>query len=413
MRYLSYELLKLAEEFLGQLNYKKDVFSRNVHQLRELIERKQVGLAYKKIADSEKNLTRLNYPDDVYYYNRHLLKSLSNYLELIQDKTLNNDDIIAEGENIIILAFVVIFHTTFNLSIGKGTYNQEIPSSLIYNFLSELDTVSLQEKTKAAPGAIAETIEFYFRLMRLQTEPANEENYFILKSSFEHFADKINKEDLYNFYTALRSYSVQKMLRSRNEFRKEQFEIDKLAIKHDAYSPAKHKYFQLVPFRNYLNAAIVEGDFEWADELVKNYLHKVDPKYRPDMLNYSKAIISFMKNNFEDALKNINLLKGSNIFFKFDLRAYNLMIYYELGWYEPALEYIDSYRHFLNKNRSIGELRIKVVSNFVSFTNDLVKIKLNISKKSIPELKKEVQEASLVTNKTWLQNKIAELINIK
>ena len=150
IRYITYELLNLAEEFLGQINYRKDVFSSNIHILKELIERNQAKLAYKKISDAEANLTQQNYPDDVYYYNKHLLKSRSNYLELLQDKNLNSTDLIGEAENIILLAFVVIFHTTFNLFISRNTYNQETPSNIIYDFLSELNVEKLIAKAKTA-----------------------------------------------------------------------------------------------------------------------------------------------------------------------------------------------------------------------------------------------------------------------
>src|SRR5207247_8021573 len=139
-----------------------------------------------------------------------------------------------------------------------------------------------------------------------------------------------NNEDLYNFYTALRSYCVQKMLNSEDKFRKEQFEIDKLAIKYEAYSPAKQKYFQVIPFRNYLSSALSARELGWAEEFITNYLHKVNPKYQADLLNYSRATMSLVQKKFVDALRYVNLIKGTNIFFKYDVRAYTLMIYYEL-----------------------------------------------------------------------------------
>src|SRR5207247_27237 len=123
-----------------------------------------------------------------------------------------------------------------------------------------------------------ETIEFYYKLMLLQSDFQNEDNYHKLKSSFGYYAGKLNNEDLYNFYTALRSYCVQKMLNSEDKFRKEQFEIDKLAIKYEAYSPAKQKYFQVIPFRNYLSSALSARELGWAEEFITNYLHKVNPK---------------------------------------------------------------------------------------------------------------------------------------
>ena len=245
--------------------------------------------------------------------------------------------------------------------------------------------------------------------MLLQLDFENEENFYSLKSSFEEYAKKINPEDTYNLYTALRSYCVQKVLHSNESFRKEQFDIDRLAIKYEAYSPAKHKYFQIIPFRNYLTVSISAGEFDWAEELINNYLHKLNPKYQSDLLNFSRAAISFMKKDFETSLKYTNLLKGSHIFFKYDIRAYTLMNYYELGMFEPALEHIDSYRHFLNKNISVSKRRRRVVLNFVNLINDIILYRLKSSRKNLSNIKNEINTTSSLSNKTWLLKKISEL----
>src|SRR5205085_2421516 len=103
--------------------------------------------------------------------------------------------------------------------------------------------------------------------------------------------------------------------------------------------------------------------------------------------------------------------KGTHIFFKYDIRAYTLMNYYELGMFEPAIEFIDSYRHFLNKNISVSKSRRKVVLNFVNVMNDIILLKLNSSRKSLEDIKNEISAATLLSSKSWLLKKISELEN--
>ncbi len=408
LRYLSSGALKLAVEFLGELNYRQDIFGTNIYSIKELIERKQIRIAEKKIAEAGKNLTPTNYPNEVYYYNKHLLKSQSNYLALTQNKTLKPDDLVQEGENIILLLFVVLMQTTYNLSIMENTYNLNNPNNIITDFLSSINIDEFIQKASLSKQSATRIYELYHNMMQLKREPLKDEPFKKLKASLEYYLGILNKQDQYNLFMALESFCAYRILKGGSNFKKEKFELLKQSLRYNILSPSQSGFFPTADFRNFVIEGVDAGEFDWAEEFVKNYIHKVDAKQKENILNLSYATINFGKKKYDIAIDNLSRITAGNVFFKYDIKSFMLKIYYEMNLIEPAYELIDTYRHFLKTNTSLSKRRKDSVLNFIRFTNLLIKIKNGDNSVSYDQLKKDIAETGWITNKEWLLEKLDE-----
>jgi hypothetical protein len=409
LRYLSSGLLKLAVEYLGQLNLKQDIFGTNIYSIKELIERKQIKIAEKRIAEAGKNLAPSNYPNEVYYYNRHLLKSQSNYLALTQNKTLNPDDLVQEGENIILLLFVVLMQTTYNLSVMENTYNLNNPNNIIIDFLSTINIDKFIQKASQSKFSNAKIYELYHNMMLLKREPQNDEPFYKLKSFLKYYLEILNKQDQYNLFMALESFCAYRILKGDSNFKKEKFELLKQSLRYNIFSPSQSGFFPTADFRNFVIEGVDAGEFEWTEEFVKNYIDKVDAKQKENIFNLSYATINFGKKKYDLAIENLSRITTGNVFFKYDIKSFMLKIYYEMNLIEPAYELIDSYRHFLKTNASLSKRRKDSVLNFIKFTNLLLKMKNGDNSISHDLLKKDIAETAWITNKEWLLEKFDEL----
>lgn len=83
------------------------------------------------------------------------------------------------------------------------------------------------------------------------------------------------------------------------------------------------------------------------------------------------------------------------------------MIYYELEWFVPAAELLDSYRHFVRTDKLLPETYIQRCNSFINFFNRLLKINDNIENKGF-EISELISELS-TTSQTWLLKKAYEL----
>lgn len=407
VRYYTCELLRLAEDFLAEINMKKERFIYEINSLKELIERKQHKLAAKKLADAAIRLGKESYPNEIYFYYLHLLKSLTNYQALISDKRIKSKVVIEEGESIVMLFLVIISQTMFNLLLMKESYNEDLPNNLILGIKKTLD---MEKLLKEADGhRYYELLRLYISLIDLKTKPDDDSCYYYLKSAIDKYSKLLNKVDLYNLLTALKSYCIQRNLRGDIKFQKERFEIELRSIELDAYSPSNNKYLQVIPFRNFILSAINANEQNTAEEFIKQFFHKLDPKTRDSSVNLAFASLYFSKKQYNNALDALSKVRQINVFFKHDVKSILLKIYFEMNQIEPALELIDSYKHFLKSNKDIPGVRQKAVLNYLKITEELLLFKTGKRKKTLGEISSEISSINLISNTTWLLEKINEL----
>lgn len=409
MRYYTNELLKLAENFLAQENLKKDRFIYDVHSLKELIERREDKLSYKKLADIRKTLQSVSYPNEIYFFYLHTLSSLSNYLLLLNDEKQVPDDFIKEGESIIMLMFVVITQTSSNLLLLNRTYNQEIPQNLIFQLLEKFNFEEFIRCAEEGNSVHTHLLKMYYAIIMLKSDHLNDAHFYYLKSQLPYYAKVLDKLDLYNVYIAMQSYVAQALLRDKDVFRKERFELSLLAIEFDAYSPSSQKYLLLGPFREFILSAIYLGEFEAAENFISDYSNRLDPKTRNDSVNIAFATIRHAQKKYDEALESLSKVKPIDLFFKHDIKSLSMMIYYDKDLIEATYEMADTYRQFVVKNKNIPAVRRKRVISFINTVKELLMVKSGKSKKTAAEIYNEISNTKNIQYSKWLLEKANEL----
>nr|HMT12303.1 hypothetical protein [Ignavibacteria bacterium] len=71
------------------------------------------------------------------------------------------------------------------------------------------------------------------------------------------------------------------------------------------------------------------------------------------------------------------------------------------GKYETALNLIDSYKHFIKKDRNYTPKMKQGYLLFLTFIYDLIRLKLGLSRKSVNDVKEKLTN-SLPMRKDWL-----------
>ena len=84
------------------------------------------------------------------------------------------------------------------------------------------------------------------------------------------------------------------------------------------------------------------------------------------------------------------------------------MIYYELKWFVPAAELLDSYRHFVRTDKLLPETYIQRCNTFINYFNRLLKINDSIENK-VFEISEMITELKS-TSQNWLLKKALELV---
>ena len=164
-------------------------------------------------------------------------------------------------------------------------------------------------------------------------------------------------------------------------------------------------------FRNIFYTAVVLKKYEWAEAFLNDYHSYLLPEQREDMFNYTKAVLNFERKRFAEALEQIFRVNYNFFVLKYEAKTLTMKILYELKLFEQALSLIDSFSHFLSKNKKVSELYKRQFMNFLKYCRALIKKsqkKEQFTKVDIAELKKKISDEKDIINKSWLLEKAEE-----
>lgn len=159
--------------------------------------------------------------------------------------------------------------------------------------------------------------------------------------------------------------------------------------------------------------AVIQKEFKWAEKFIKEHINELSPEQKEDMEHYSKAVLYFEKNKFESSLEEISKVKYKYFIYKYDVKLLMLKSYYELGYFENALFLIDSFSHFLSKNRTVSELEKERFGNFLLNLKSLIKIKTGSASGKGDDLYRIISGIRVINSRKWLLEKAKELAKSK
>lgn len=246
---------------------------------------------------------------------------------------------------------------------------------------------------------------YFNMLMLLNTE---EEKYYTdLIKGRQKFEPYLSGIDEYNISIVSMQYCYKKIMKGESGYRKQMFEIANIIIEKNLI-PAGNidPYF----FTNVIRNAVLINEFEWSENFINDYEHRLNPENADEIIEYSNAMIGVGKGDFEKSLNHLSKINIDRSNMKLDMKNLLIVIYYELNYSEELISLIDTHRHFLQRDKSVPEKSKSDNSAFLKSVSDLMKLKLNKDKNSVYLLKKRLENASYFSQKEWLLKKAEELL---
>jgi len=197
-----------------------------------------------------------------------------------------------------------------------------------------------------------------------------------------------------------------KRLKSGSPFTKELFEALKLMMEFYKYSG--EQFLRYTMYSNILRIGLQLGEYEWTEEFIKNYHILLEDSIKDNMLIYSNAYLAFTRGDFEKCLEYESKINFQTFQQRYYLRDLRLSSLYELGKFETALSLIDSYKHFIKKDQNYTPKMKQGYLLFLSFINDLIRLKLGISRKNAGDIMVKLTN-SMPMRKDWLMKKFDEI----
>jgi len=401
MKNLISDLMALAEEYLAFTKYKSDKFNKTKYFL-ESLDLKHLDMLFEiKYAEAEKKIHSRYIEEENYFFKKYQLELLRGNHQFQKKDFASENRLQIITDNFIKYTLLRILKMyTFMINENIAYLMQSKEMVLINEIIGHIKQYEYNDTP---------SIRIYYLILMIVMEDAEAEKYYfeLKKIKIKH-KGYFDKEESYNINICIANYCTKKVLTGEKKFLSEYFEAIKDSIFDDPWgNPEIISHFR---FMNAVITGIKLGEIIWAESFIRDFQGKLQHDYRSETVGLTTAMVFFAKEKYGQALEVLTRINFDDCHHKMHLRNLTLQIYFELSHFEPALSIIDSYRHFLSREKSISELYRVYNVNFVKYFNELLNLKIGIKEISADELLFKVNKSPEFANKDWVVEKLKKLI---
>lgn len=412
---LVYDLTRLCENFLMNEYASKDSFNMYYGYLYYLFQKEIGNLFLTKFHALFKKVRQLEMNREIDVKDKHEILSKIYLLKCHYSDQFDRHPRMGEEFNqhsinsasLFLFSLLETCINALNLT-SKNFYNKEVnPIVQFVNKAAAEGLISeLLDSVKAHSTDTYDVLRTYYKYYLSLSNNSSLEKYFDFKKTLTNLADNFSRTDKFNLYSGLRvSFNV---LVSPHINRTQEFiDIRKMMMKNDVVLNP-NGLMDEISFVSEIQTACSIGDHEFIKQFSDKYVDHLPKAQRENLRKYALAHLYFAQNEFDKSLEQTLTINYNLLGVKFYLRNLQMMIHYEKNDYNSFLLLIDSFKHFLSKNKYITKDWKETQTLLIKFFNRLFSLKEKYNEFELKALKEEVN-SSMVLKKQWLLKKIDDL----
>lgn len=404
MRNIISDLLRLAEEFLAVTGFQADNIKKGLQLLEELYNRKLWNHFQRQREKTDIEIEKDGFKNGKYFDRKAELTVL--YLGFLREEDINfreTHKVLQETSDLMTAGSLVklLFYNTYMLSVQANIGN----ISYRLNLADEIESFF---ENKGKHYLQIPYIEAYYLSYKL-FETKDEKYFYKLKDSFQRNFNRINNLDKTEIFSAMKYYAF--INEGKTEFIKELFLLYKQEVESGIYNDSDD-FIDSGSFMAVVRRGFDAEEFKWTEEFINNHINEVKEDSRKDTLHQCIAAKYYWEKNYDSSLRELAKITSGILQFKLNIKSLTLNIYYDLNETEQFYSHVDTYKHFILKNKLVHERIRGYINNYINYSKRLFDIKnTNVPYKEfeLRKLRKEISENQALTEKIWLLKKAEEL----
>lgn len=402
IRNITSDLFALAKNFLAQLYYRDESVFYPTFLLEKLREKKLYGIIDQSLKSFKKELKAAKTLDEFFLLKQSELSQQEHFHQILKDPLGSFEYFQKDFDNFLEYALLRLLKFYSIMIHDKVQNNLEFDMKMFSQVL---------EFIKEPSNLRNPTLIIYSRIVFLVLEHS-EKYFFELKELREHFSENLTREDRYMLDLYMGSFCADVYNTTANpDFQREHFLLSKAQFDRDEMTIGSMLY---PDFMIHVKIATRVREFEWAEKFMEKYADQLPDDEKDSCINFCRAYMSYYKGEYEMAL---NLLSKSNFsknLLKTQVRILMLQSYYELGYFDVIPSMIETFRKFLDRDKSIPGMYKDSFMRYLKLFGDLIRVRFSEKGKGrnleISTLRKNVEklQSNLFGIKIWLREKVNE-----
>lgn len=247
-------------------------------------------------------------------------------------------------------------------------------------------------------------IVIYYRILMTLRDSSDESHYQTLRALLHRHEAVVSTAELRDMYKYVLNYCIKKINLGNINWQEELFDIYKTTLANRVL--LTEGFLSHRDFKNIVTISLRLRQLKWAESFIREYLRELQPAERENARMYNTANLLFHKGDFSGALRLLQQVEFSDIFYDLDARSIVLKTWFELDE-EDSFEYhATAFRTFLKRNKSVSEYQRTIYENLIHYTSRLMKA--GTKGKLIAKIREEVMDRKNIADLRWLLGKIEE-----
>ncbi len=395
LRHVASLLLKVCEAFL-QTEALREKPSLAGAQLLEAYRRKRLGKhftsAKRALEQALEKQGALRIPDHYHQYQALLEQEL---MQEYQQERRSTTGLQGVADKLDEAYLVAKLKQTCGMVSYENIYRQAYRYDLLEPLLLHIEQANYSN---------ALLLGYYHGLMMLRN-PEALESFAALKALLKDKATEIPFAEAQELHIIARNFCIRRFNMGDQVYFKELFGLYQLGLETKVLLN-EQGFISPSAFKNIVAVASRLEAFDWAEAFVKERSELLEEKYRSDYINYNLARLYFSRKQYGNALQLLNQVEYHDVFVAADARTLLLKTYFELDEYDALDALLESFKQFVTRRKELAYHKENYL-NTIKFTRYL--LNLNGRDKARKEaLGKKIQATKILTEKTWLLEKLAE-----
>ena len=250
-------------------------------------------------------------------------------------------------------------------------------------------------------------IQLHYTILMSQKEK-NPKYYHDLRKILDNQLEELRIDDQRSLYKSAYNYCVTRINQGNNDYRTELFELYQQGLSKGLLFD--NNILSEWDYKNIITIGCVTDNFDWTQDFIEDYKHKLPGDKRENAYFYNKAAFYFHQENYEKVQDLLINVQFTDVKYHINATLLLLRTYYKTMDTEALLSLIETFRIFIMRNKEIQTNQKKGYTNFLRFKKRLVNIKHNrgtYSKEEYQEklnnLKLAIKHTEPVMNEYWLE----------
>ncbi|MEI6409978.1 MAG: hypothetical protein WCR52_11380 [Bacteroidota bacterium] len=381
-------LLKLGEQFIGQMQYERNEVLPEYFTLKGLVEReleKHYHYLYDRTVQKQLNRERR---DAIFHYEQYMLANLEANRLSHSTARVFNDHVQRTADQL------DYFYLAEKLRCTCYMLTSQVVLATPYN-LQLVDEITRFIKQYPMPDE-APSIHAYFHIFQLLRQENAHSDFEALKKLLVSHESRFSREELAEIYEYAINFCNLQILKLKEPFVEEALNLyikgveSGILLQKEKLSPWH--------FKNMIKLALRLERFEWTEHFILQSKHLLETGFQEDAYYYNLAELYYYTGRLDDAMLHLNKVEFTDIHYNLGSKVLLVKIYYETEASNALESLLDSFKNYLQRNKIISEELRRSYINFIS----LVRRILRASPAQYPALREKAQQLPLLSSKNWL-----------